>query len=241
MRRRVPWAAVPLLVALAFAGALAANRFFRIPSFEWETRGIPRPERTETVVLRVAGLKCRHSSLGMKDLLFGRTDPSAVKGYLRVRVYPAPGAGEMEVTFDPKATSVEKIARAVKMDPRGQYTEYRVLLDVKPDLSSPKGVLHSLAKALEDRNEELFSACHRGGSWSGGDFGTLCKTWEELFLEDLVPAGPPDGEGWVKVLGVVGGEGVPLDDLGCGPVRIRLVKTGEGWKVAEADWGKFRL
>ena len=241
MKRPLSPLLVPLLVVSAFLGALGANRIYRIPTYEWETKGIPRPARTETVVLRVAGLKCRHSSVGMKDLLFGRKDRAAVRGYLKVRIFPSPGAGEMEVTFDPAATNVKKIAGAVKMDDRGQYSPYRVLLEEKPDLSTPKALLHSLARAMEDRNEDLFHACHEGGAWAGADFTALCRTWGELFLEDLTPAGEPDAEGWVKILGVVGGEGMPLDDLGCSLTRIRLVKTTKGWLVAEADWKGFRL
>ena len=241
MKRPVPPLVVPFLVALAFLGGWGANRFFPIPTYEWETRGIPRPERTETVTLRVAGLRCRHSSRGMKELLFGRKDPAALKGYLKVRIFPAPGAGEMEVTFDPARTDVKKIARAVKMDARGQYSPYRVILEEKPDLSSPAALLHSLAKALEDRNEDLFRACHQEGALKGVDFSSLARTWADLFLEDFQARGKPDRKGWVKLLGVVGGEGVPLDDLGCGPSRIRIVKTSRGWLVAQADWRKFKL
>ena len=241
MKRRVPAVSIPLLVVLVFLGGWAANKVYRIPTYEWETRGIPRPEGAKTVVLKVAGLRCRHSSLGMKELLFGRKDRAAVKGYLKVRIFPAPGAGEMEVTFDPAKTSVQEIARAVKMDARGQYSDYRVLLEEKPDLSSPAALLHSLARALEDRNEELFRACHEDGDIGDAEFGALAKTWGELFLEDLEPAGPPDAKGWVKVLGVVGGEGVPLDDLGCSLTKIRLEKTPKGWLVARADWKGFRL
>ncbi len=241
MKRHVPWTLVPLLVALAFAGALLADRAFRIPTFEWETRGIPRPAEVKTVTLKVAGLKCRHSSLGMRDLLFGRKDPAAVKGYLKVRIFPAPGAGEMEVTFDPSKTSVKEIARAVKMDERGQYSNFRVLLEEKPDLSSPEGLLHSLARALDGRNQDLFRACHLGGNTGGADFPALCRTWQELFLEDLKPRGKPDPQGWVKILGVIGGEGTPLDDLGCTMTKLRLVRTSKGWLVAQADWKGFVL
>lgn len=240
MRRRVPALAIPGLVLLTFAGAWAASRFFRIPSFTWETAQIPLPERAESATLRVRGLKCRHASEPLEGLLFGRTDTNAVDGYLRVLVFPSPGVGEMLVTFDPQRTSREKIARAVKLDARGQETAYRVLLEIQADRTSPAALLGAIALSLEEQNEELFRACHERGALAGVDFEALVAAWGGLFLEGLRPAGEPDAENRIGLLGVTAGEAFPLGERTPGFSSMVLARDAGGWRVARAEWGRFR-
>ncbi len=233
---------IPFLAAASIACAWGASKVFRISTFTWETEGVKEKGDLETVTLKVAGLRCRHSSLGIKPLLFGRKDALKIEGYLKVRIFPAPGAGEMEVTFDPGKTSVERIARAIKIDPKGYETPYRVILHVKPDLSSPGALLKTLARALEDSNRELFQACHEMDT-RAFDFQAITSAWRALFLEGLEgkareKAGAEAMD--VELMGVIGGEPVPLEDLGVPMTRIKIRKTAEGWKIAEADWKSFR-
>lgn len=230
---------VPVLVAATFVGAWQASERFRIPSFDWETTDIEVPADATTASLRVRGLKCRHSSLPIEDLLFGRTDAHAVPGYLRAKIFPAPGVGEMEVTYDPDATDPQAIARAVKLDRHGQETDYRVLLDLGADTATPAALLSSLARAFEEQNQELFEACHVPGA-ARGDFLRLVGVWGELFLEDLAPVGAVADDGRVELAGVMAGDPLPFTQLGLGKFAMRLQRTADGWRVAEADWSSFR-
>jgi hypothetical protein len=146
----------------------------------------------------------------------------------------------MIVTFDPGQTDVRRIARAVKLDRDGQETVYRVLLEAKPDLSSPAAVLHTIARSFEDQHEELFRACHEGGVLRGVDFDALVRTWGELFLEDLKPAGEPDAQGHVRIVGVSLGEDVALKEIGPEMDTLTLRRTDRGWVVIAAEWKKFK-
>ena len=236
----VPRLAVPTAVSLAFFGAYAVSTWFPIPSFDWVTEGVEAPPSAETVELRVKGLKCRHSSEQMHSLLFGREDARAPRGYLRAVIYPSPGVGKMYLTYDPEKTDLQKIAQAVKLDSDGLESEFRILLDVEPDLSSPKSVLAEIAKSFDSQHEELFLACHVDGAASGVDFAALVAAWGDLFFEGLAPLGEPAADGTVRLAGISVGDTIPVADFGVAMTSLRLTKTAKGWKVAAADWGKFR-
>ena len=236
----VPRLVVPSAVTLAFAGAYAVSTWFPIPSFDWMSEGIEVPAITETVELRVKGLKCRHGSEAMHPLLFGREDARAPQGYLRAVIYPSPGVGKMYLTYDPAKTDLRKIANAVKLDPNGLETEFRILLEVKPDLSSPESVLAELARSFDSQHEELFLGCHVAGAAEGVDFAALVAAWGELFFEGLAPMGAPGADGTVQLAAISVGDKISLEDYGVAMTSLRLEKTAKGWQVAAAEWGKFR-
>jgi hypothetical protein len=145
----------------------------------------------------------------------------------------------MEVTYDPNEADPQSIARAVKLDRHGQETVYRVLLDLGADTATPEALLRSLARAFEEQNQELFEACHVSGAASG-DFLRLVGVWGELFLEGLAPVGPVADDGRVQLAGVIAGDPLPFTQLGLGSFAMRLQRTADGWRVAEADWSAFR-
>jgi hypothetical protein len=234
----VPRALVPSAVTLAFFGAWVVSTYFPIPSYDWSTEGIAAPPEAVTVTVKVRGLKCRHASEGMHGLLFDREDALAPQGYLRAVIYPSPGAGDMILTYDPAQTNLQKLARAVKLDADGQETEFRMLLEVKPDLSSPASLLREIAKSFEAQHEELFAACHVGGH--GARFEALVDAWGELFFEGLAVLKGPDAEGWIELAGISVGDQISLADYGVEMTRLRVAKTDKGWQVAEADWSGFR-
>ena len=236
---KASWVAVPFLAGgLIFLSWFASSNF-KIATFTWETEGISKPKNLKTEVVKVIGMKCRHSSMGIKDLLFGRNDDLKIEGYLKVRVFPAPKAGDLEVTYDPSKTSIEKIAKAIKINDKGSETPYRVILHIKPDLSSPDSLLKTLSKALDDSNQELFDACHEPGRVSY-DFSRLVQVWRALFLEEL--RGDFDEKtGVLKLKGVIGGDAVPLNEIGIPMKSIKITKTNKGWKIIEADWSRFKL
>jgi hypothetical protein len=240
VNRRVPLSSVPVAVVAAFFGAWLVSEVFPIPSFDWRTEATPAPATVRTVSLRVRGLKCRHSSEPMHDLLFGREDGLRIEGYLRAVLYPAPGVGEMQVTFDPARTDVRRIAKAVKLDRDGQETVYRVLLEVKPDRSSPAALLRTLARALEEQHAELFFACHRPEVGRGVDFDRLVTAWNDLFLEDLVLVSGPDASGRVRFAGTSVGAKIRLRDLGSKMDSLVVEKSDEGWLVSDAAWDEFK-
>lgn len=240
MSHRVPLPIVPVLVVAAFFGAWLVSEVFPIPSFDWRTEATPAPATAQTVSLRVRGLKCRHSSEPMQDLLFGREDGLAIEGYLRAVLYPAPGVGEMQVTFDPAKTDVRRIAKAVKLDRDGQETVYRVLLEVRPDLSSPAALLRTLARAFEEQHAELFFACHWPEAGRGVDFDRLVAAWNDLFLEDLVLVEGPDAAGRVQFAGISVGDRIKLTDLGSKMDSLVVKQSDEGWLVSSAAWDEFK-
>lgn len=237
--RRVPMSVVPAAVTAAFFGAWFVSRHAPIPSFDWVTSAITMPAHARTTTLRVRGLECRHRSLQLQPLLFERSDARAIPGYLRVVVYPSPGIGEMIVTYDPEQTDPVQIARAVRLDAKGLETEFRVLLDVAPDLGSPEALLASIAKSLESQHEELFLACHVAGGDGGVDFERLVAAWGELFFDGLAPRGEPDSEGWVELAGLSVGDRIPFADYGLALTRVRLEQREGQWRVTQADWAKL--
>jgi len=236
-RRKVHPLAVPLLVALFITAAWTVGSWWKIPSYVWETEGIEMPAGAKTVTVKVRGMECRHASLGLKELLFGREDRYAVKGYLKTLLFPSPGAGDMVVTWDPAQASLRDIARAVKYDRRGQETAaYRVLLEIKPDLSSPAALFASLTRAFNDRHEELFRACHAPGALGGVDFEKLIAAYGDLFLEGFRPRGEPDAAGLVAVQAISAGAPVSLREYGIPLEQVKLERTARGWMVADAKW-----
>ncbi len=233
---------VPGLVGSIFLLTWTAGNWFPIPSFDWNTKSIEVPAKSETVSLRVKGMKCRHSSMPIEGLLFGREDKLALRGYLRAVIYPAPGAGELQVTYDPKFCNPRKIANAIKYDRYGQESKYRVLLDVKPNRSSVAALLKSLAQAFSDEHEELFWACHAKELEGSADFGQLLATWKELFLDGLSYEQGPDGKGSeVSLQGISLDEKLPFAELGVKMRTLRVEKRSGGWIITAAKWSEFRI
>jgi hypothetical protein len=236
---RVAPAVIPTLVAGAFLSAWIAGTWYAIPSFAWSTSDIPEPANVATVNLSVKGMRCRKSSQKLHGLLFDRTDDNRVEGYLRAILFPSTGAGRLELSYDPSRTNLAQVARAIGWNKKGLETSYKVILDLKVDLSSPEALLHSLALSLEHQNEELFHQCHAAGASKDINFAELSAAWKDLFLEDLMPAGEVDNKGRVQIHGLSVGDKIPLEDLAPEIGRFVLERRGESWRIKKANWAKL--
>lgn len=236
---RVPLSVVPALVATAFASAWIAGTWFAIPAFDWSTPGVARPTNVVTANLRVRGMKCRKTSQNLHGLLFGRQDDNRIEGYLRAILYPAPGEGQLEISYDPTKTDLDTIIQAIALDPEGMQTRFQVRVDLEADLSSPTALLHSVALALEHEDEAVFHRCHADGADRAVDFQALCRAWKDLFLEDLLPAGLIDAQARVQIQGLSIGDRIPLEDLVPEMGAFVLSKHGPDWQIKKADWTKM--
>lgn len=236
---RVPLSVVPALVATAFVSAWIAGTWFAIPAFDWSTPDVDRPDNVVTASLRVRGMKCRKTSQRLFPLLFDRQDDNRIEGYLRASLYPAPGEGRLEISFDPTKTDTAKIAQAISLDAQGMQTPFHVRIDLTADLGSPAALLHTVALALEHEDEELFGRCHAAGADPGVEFRALSRAWKDLFLEDLLPAGPVDAQGRVQIQGQSIGDRIPLEDLVPDMGAFVLVKRGADWLIQKAGWTKM--
>lgn len=108
--RAWPSGVVVTLLLLCIGGAVAATYAIPLPSFVWE-RGT-RPAQPATVRLVVEGVACRHSTEEFVQQ-FDRPDELRVAGYLRVEAWPAPGAGEVRIVYDPASVDEARIKRAI--------------------------------------------------------------------------------------------------------------------------------
>jgi hypothetical protein len=106
-----PWSqAVAIgLLLVCLGGAVAATIWIPLPSFV-RTYGTP-PVQTESVRLTVNGVRCRHSTELFVEHLMRQDD--LVSGYLRVEAWPAPGGGEVLITFDAAHTDAAAIKEAI--------------------------------------------------------------------------------------------------------------------------------
>ncbi len=236
---RIPTLIVPGLVATTFLTAWIAGTWFAIPAFVWSTSDVTPPANLVKADLLVSGMKCRKSSQKLHRLLFGRVDDNRIDGYLRTVLFPAPGAGHLEVSYDPTQTDLARITQAIQLDREGLETTFRVQVELKADLSSPKALLHTLALALDHKDQDLFERCHAGSAGTRVDFAKLSAAWKDLFLEDLIPAGPVDKDGRVEVQGLSVGDRIPLEDLAPGIGPFVLKNQGPTWRILKADWSKI--
>lgn len=110
MGRRWPSAVLVLVLLFCTTAAVAAAHLFPIPSFV-ATRG-QLPVSVETTELGVAGLTCR----GRANLLtyfVERDDTFELMGYLKLEVWPGPGAARARITYEPSLCNADAIKRAV--------------------------------------------------------------------------------------------------------------------------------
>jgi ferredoxin len=111
MGKHWPQAALLGVLAVCLGGAVAATYAWPLPSFV-RTFGAA-PAQTATVLLRVDGVNCRHSTEQFVAYL-RRDDEFRVRGYLRVEAWPEPSRpAAVRITFDPATTSAAAIKRAI--------------------------------------------------------------------------------------------------------------------------------
>ncbi len=107
---RWPQAALVVVLLACVGGAIAATYAFPFPSFV-TSRGEP-PAETETIVLRIDGVRCRGTSQGFVNWL-QRADEYGVPGYFKVETWPASTQAQVRITFDPSVTNAAAIKRAI--------------------------------------------------------------------------------------------------------------------------------
>jgi polyferredoxin len=100
---------VAVLLSCLFSAVLV-YAMFPLASFT-KVRG-DRPERTESVTLKVDHLTCRGTANRLWFYL-DRDDVYALPGYLFVEVWADPKTGTVRITFDPSQISREDICRAI--------------------------------------------------------------------------------------------------------------------------------
>jgi NAD-dependent dihydropyrimidine dehydrogenase PreA subunit len=103
--RSVHWAVVPVVLAVAAAGAVAAAPLLAVPSVQTGDAG-PSPDGSATATLHVAGVRCARTAAAAVGLLEGEP------GVLRVRAFAA--RGDLEVTYDPALTDAGTVRAAVE-------------------------------------------------------------------------------------------------------------------------------
>jgi ferredoxin len=128
--RSWPGAVIVPLVLLCLGGAVAATYAFPLPSFV-ATHGAA-PTKTESITLRVSGVKCRHSTEQFVEFLTTRDDEFALRGYLRVEAWPEPGWGAVRLVFDPTRDTAVRLRSAIteaRFDAAGgtwSHSPYRI-------------------------------------------------------------------------------------------------------------------
>jgi ferredoxin len=103
-------AALILIVLACASTAVVASYLFPLPSFV-KSRGT-KPAQTMEVQFRVEGLTCRGRA-NMLVYYLDRDDLYRIPGYLRVEAWPSPSIADVHVTYDPQATDVAAIQRAM--------------------------------------------------------------------------------------------------------------------------------
>ncbi|MBN1342863.1 MAG: 4Fe-4S binding protein [Phycisphaerae bacterium] len=110
--RRWPQAALVVILLGLMASVVAAAYAMPLPSFIKEHRVDQKPGKTDSLELRIEGVRCRGSAQLLTYFLF-RDDLSEVPGYLKVEAWPEPGYARVRVTYDPARAEPEAIKEAI--------------------------------------------------------------------------------------------------------------------------------
>jgi len=108
--RRITARTAAVVLAGTLLLAVAGAAWFPLPSFRW-SRGSPSVAEA-SVSLSVGDLTCRGRA-NLFVYFLDRDDDLAVAGPLRLEAWPAPGAGDARIFYDPSVTSPDAIRAAL--------------------------------------------------------------------------------------------------------------------------------